>query len=218
MFLTSLAICSERLKVRADHRGHATPLRMPSDLGGRGLSLPECLLQSLQCDRLADPPAMPETVGDRLGDTENFHGNILNVHGDDIVREKRVREPHDPHRRPSFLGHPVPCADRYPDRAWKLIGQFVVGKCGDETDDALGNTLCCFSQAVIRVQERVGHLVEPARKADDVTIVDHAADRGCGDPGALEFGQTHNPLRSKEIDRLGALRSCFHYRYQTKEL
>ena len=160
MSLTSLAICGERFKIRADHRGHTTTFRMPRDLGRGGLSLPECLLQSLQCDRLADRPAMPETVGYRLRNTENFHRNILDLHGDDIVREKGVREPHDPHRRPSLLRHPVLCADRHPDRAWKLIGQFVVGKCGNETDNALGNTFCGFSQAVICVKWRVGQLVK----------------------------------------------------------
>ena len=168
-------------------------------------------MQSLQCDRLADRPTMPETVGNRLRNTEYFHGNILDLHGDDIVREKRVCKSDDPHRRSSLLRHPVLCADRHPDCAWKLIGQFVVDKCGDETDDALGNTFCGFGQAVICVERRVGQLVEPTRKADDVTSVDHAADRGCGDPGVLEFEQTHNPLRSKEIDRLGALHPCFHH-------
>ena len=218
MSLTSLAICGERFKIRADHRGHTATFRMPRDLGRGGLSLPERLLQSLQCDRLADRPTMPETVGNRPRDTEYFHGNILDLHGDDIVREKRVCEPHHPHRRSSLLRHPVLCADRHPGCAWKLIGQFVVGKCRDETDDALGNTFCGFGQAVICVKWHVGQLVEPARKADGVTSVDHAADRGCGDSSLLELGQAHDPLPLQEFGRLIELRLYLRDLYQNIEL
>ena len=65
--------------------------------------------------------AIPETVGDRLGDAEDLHENILDVHGQDLVGEKCLREPHDPHLRPSLLRHPVPASRPQPigvDEGW----------------------------------------------------------------------------------------------------
>ena len=211
MFLTSLGIGGERLEIRANHRGDAATLRMPGDLGGACLSLPERLLQALQRDRLPDLPAMPEAVGDRLGDAEDLHGNILDVHGQDIVGEQRVCEPHNPHLRPSLLRHPVPGADRHPDRARKLVGQFVVGQRGHQADDAPGNALRGLCQAVVGVKRRVGQLVEAAREAVHLAGANHSADCGRGDACIRELGQARNSLHPKEIDRLVALRTCFHH-------
>ena len=50
MSLITLGIGSERLEIRADHRGYAAALRMPGNLRRGGLSLPECFLESFQCD------------------------------------------------------------------------------------------------------------------------------------------------------------------------
>ena len=152
---------------------------------------------------------MPETVGNRLGNAEYLHGNIFDMHGDDIVREKRVRESHYLHRWAHLLRHPVPCTDRHPDRARKLIGELVVNKCRDETDDTLGNAFCGFGQAVICFERRVGQLVEPTRKANNLTSFDHTADRGCGDASLLELAQAYDPFRIQEFDHPIALCPSF---------
>lgn len=59
-----------------------------------------------------------EIRADHRGDAEDLHGNILAMHGQDVVGEQRVREPHDPHLR-------------HPDHARQPVGQFVVGQLGD---------------------------------------------------------------------------------------
>ena len=91
-----------------------------------------------------------------------FYRHILDIHGDDIVREKRIRESHNSYRQAILLRCPVLRVDCHPDCSGKLISQFVVYQRRCEADDSFGNSFCGFGQAMVRLNRRIPQLVKPA--------------------------------------------------------
>ena len=83
------------------------------------------------------------------------------------------------------VGHrnPVLLPDRHPDLAGQLVGQAVKRECGYKAGDRFGHTLGRFGETMVRVEFGVRKLVEPAREADYVAVVLHAAHGGSGDLG-----------------------------------
>ena len=125
---------------------------MPSNFRRCGLLLPERFPEPFKRDGLPYRPAMAKTIDNRLGDAENLHWNAFDSDRGHIVRQQRFREADDTDGRMPSLSLPIPCADRHPYSAWKLIGQSMKRKCGDEADNAFRNALGGLSETVVGVE------------------------------------------------------------------
>src|SRR3546814_14846222 len=73
------------------------------------------------------------------------------------------------------------------------------GECRNEADHALGETLGRLGKAMVSIELRIRKLIEPARQADDLAILFHAADGCGGHAGGPEFCKAQNPARREEL-------------------
>ncbi len=148
-------------------RDRAGPPSIPGHAGvagdfGRGrLALPERLSQPFEGDGSADRSAVAETVRDRLRHAEDARRDALDALGDDSVREERLGEPDDTHRRRARPGRPILRADRHPHRARQLVGEAMEGKRRDEADHLFRLALGRLRKAVIGADRRIGPLYNP---------------------------------------------------------
>src|SRR3546814_5844872 len=87
------------------------------------------------------------------------------------------------------------------------------GECRNEADHALGETLGRLGKAMVSIELRIRKLIEPARQADDLAILFHAADGCGGHAGGPEFCKAQNPARREEIAGYFALGPGLRHRY-----
>src|SRR3546814_20399302 len=87
------------------------------------------------------------------------------------------------------------------------------GECRNEADHALGETLGRLGKAMVSIELRIRKLIEPARQADDLAILFHAADGCGGHAGGPEFCKAQNPARREEIAGYFALGPGLRQRY-----
>lgn len=125
IFLNSLAIGGQRLEIGSNDRRDRSSLGLPDDFARSCLALTQRLLEALDSHRQTDLVAIPEAVGDRLGDPKNLHGHPFDGVGFDAFRKEAIREAHEPNWRPIALGSPILLADGDPHLRWELIGKLM---------------------------------------------------------------------------------------------
>lgn len=125
IFLNSLAIGDQRLDIGSNDRGDRSSLSLPDDLARGCLALAQRSLEPFNRHGQADLVAIPEAIGDRLGDAKNLYGHPFDGVGFDAFRKEAIREAHETNWRPIAFGSPILLADGNPHLPWELDGKLM---------------------------------------------------------------------------------------------
>lgn len=176
---------------------------------GRGLNpaRSQRLLQTFYCDWKADQSLVTEEIDYGSHDTEHLHvypldGDVLDVGG-----KQGIGQPEEPDSRRVEFWRPVLLADSEPDSPRVLVGQTMEGKCRDEANNGLGNSLGRFGERVLLLDRGIGELVKASCQSKDPTFGGHPAERGGGHTLRAELGSAHHSAATQLA--LGASCLCF---------
>ena len=88
MFLISLAIGCQRLKIRPDHGGDTATPSLPDNFAGRGPALAKRFLLTVNCHRQTNFVAVSETVRDGFDCAKDIDGHVPDEMSFDAVVEQ----------------------------------------------------------------------------------------------------------------------------------